>query len=574
MTFEGVTAYWSCQDSQVDVSADLGLDDLLADAARAVPDREAMVYLPQGGTAQRWTYAQLEADVDITARALVSMGIRRGDVIAHYAANRPEFVQLILACAQIGAAIAPVNPAFAADEIALVLAQSHAQICFTDSATAHIDLTTSTPLRGSLPDLQFVISIGAEPAGNAEMDWQAFRARAQHTNSAEREQALASSRPSDVIQIQFTSGTTGSPKGVRLRSSSLANGGRCTAHRAELEDGCRYLHAMPFFHVGGTVTAMAATLAARGTQLFQPTFKPAELAAAIDAEHATAVLAVPTMMISLAKYASDNASKFTTLRTLLTGGSLVPEQIARHWIETYGVGIANTYGMTEFAGPAIQTGPSDPIERALSSVGRPLPGVEVDVVEIGGQRRRSMGEIGEIRFRGWGLMAGYQDDEAATAHAIDDENWLRSGDIGFLDSQGYVTVTGRAKDMIIRGGENIAPLDIESAVRQHISEVSDVAVVGVPDAYYGEVIVAFVRLDDNVHLTEQQLRLRLDGKIAKYKIPTHFRVVSEFPTTASGKIRKFRLRELFVDTSNGEEASAATRSSAPKHQSAVSSPSR
>jgi acyl-CoA synthetase (AMP-forming)/AMP-acid ligase II len=302
---------------------------------------------------------------------------------------------------------------------------------------------------------------------------------------------------------------------------------------------------MPFFHVGGTITAMASTYAVRGTQIFLPSFSPAAMCAAIEGERATAALAVPTMMISLLREAESVGARFEDLRVMMTGGALVPEAVASAWIERYGVGISNTYGMTEVSGPNVQTGPSDPLDRALATCGRPLPGVEVDVVEPGTDKRVPIGEEGEIRFRGWGIMKGYLGDPEATAAAVSEDGWMRSGDIGILAEDGFVAVTGRAKDIIIRGGENIAPATIEDGIRREIPEVVDVSVIGVPDDYYGEAVAAYVTLREGASLDLETLRARLSGKMPAFRIPAHLRVVDAFPTTPSGKVQKFRLAEMF-----------------------------
>jgi acyl-CoA synthetase (AMP-forming)/AMP-acid ligase II len=251
------------------------------------------------------------------------------------------------------------------------------------------------------------------------------------------------------------------------------------------------------------------------------------------------------MMISLLQRAEAENARFEDLRVMMTGGALVPEAVASAWIRRYGVGISNTYGMTEVSGPNIQTGPSDPLERALETCGRPLPGIEVDVVEPGTDRRVPMGQEGEIRFRGWGLMKGYLGDPNATEAAVSDDGWMRSGDIGILAEDGFVAVTGRAKDIIIRGGENIAPAVIEDTIRAEIPEVVDVSVVGVPDDYYGEAVAAYVILREGETMSLESLRARLEGKLAAFRMPAHLRVVEAFPTTPSGKIQKFRLVEAF-----------------------------
>ncbi|MCM2387573.1 class I adenylate-forming enzyme family protein [Streptomyces albipurpureus] len=553
-------AYWRESDEQMPGLSELRLDELLERAAAAAPDREALVFLRDDGPARRWTYAELTERVDAAARALLASGAGRGSVVAICAANRPEFVFLQLACSRIGAAMVPMNPGYSGAELADILRRSHAQLCFSIGRDRGNDLwATLAEVAAELPELRLRIAL--DPESGHDTEWEGWLRGAAAIDDAAYAAVRAEARPEDVVQIQFTSGTTGRPKGVRLRSAAFANVGRCTAGRAELEEGCRYVHAMPYFHVGGTI-AIALCLASSGTQLTMPRFSPAAMAAAIDGEAATAIHAVPTMMIAVADRAQRDGLGFSALRTVITGGALVPEQTARHWVDTYGVAISNIYGMTETAGPVLQTGPTDPLERALVTVGRPLPGAEVDIVGVGTEQRVAMGEEGEIRFRGWGLMEGYEGDAETTAATVSADGWLRSGDLGRLSPDGYLQVTGRAKDMIIRGGQNIAPVAVEDAIREHVPEVADVSVIGVPDDYYGEAVVAYVLAHPGARIEESELRERLRGRIANYRIPAHVRVVSEFPTTPSGKIQKFRLQEWFSadegtrkpETTGGDDA--------------------
>jgi fatty-acyl-CoA synthase len=524
---------------------ELFFHDLLVSAARSAGDREAIVFAPGDPERElRLTYAQLDAAVTDTARALVAAGVTRGGAVAVYGGNRPEYVLLQFACSRIGAAAVPVNPLYELDELVYVLDRAGAQIGFVAPGRRDQDLWRRLgTAAGELPRLRLRVSL--EERADGTVGWERWLAAGRAVDDRTLAGAEAATTPHDTVQIQFTSGTTGRPKAVELSGFGMANGGRCVAHRAGLTDGCRYLHAMPFFHVGGTVTAMAAAMAVAGTHVFLPSFNPRTMSAAIEHEQPDAILAVPTMMISLADYAESHGLALTSLETVLTGGALVPEAVAARWVDGYGVGISNTYGMTEISGPAIQTSPTDPRDRALNTCGRPLPGVEVEVVVPGTTDRIAIDEEGEIRFRGWGLMNGYLGDADATAAAIDHDRWLRSGDLGRLGADGFVQVTGRAKDVIIRGGENIAPSAVEDAIRAHVPSVVDVSVVGVPDDYYGESIAAYVTLRPGTTLTQGELAQRLDGRLATFRIPAHLRVLEALPTTGSGKVQKFRLVEMF-----------------------------
>ncbi|QEC48763.1 AMP-binding protein [Baekduia soli] len=537
-------SYWH-QDPTPMPALDRRYDELLQHGVDTVPDREALVFVPYGGQGpSRWTYAELGRDVERVARALVAWEVRRGEVVAVYAANRPEFVLLQFACSQLGAIAVPVNPLYAPDELAYVLDRAAVKVCFADAV--HKDLAlwdTLARIAGEVPSLRERVALA--PVEGHDLDWERWVARGEEVGDDALAAARAQAQTDDIVQIEFTSGTTGRPKAVQIFSRALYNGGRCTACRAEIEDGCRYLHAMPFFHVGGSITAMASTYAVRGTQIVLPYFSPREVCAAIEREDATAAIGVPTMLIAMAVRAEEEGYAFERLRTVLTGGALVPAKVAATWIDRYDVGIANTYGMTETTGPCIQTGPSDPLERALETVGRPLPGVEVEIVEPGTETRVPIGVEGEVRFRGWGTMKGYLGDEEATAAALSQDGWMRSGDLGVLGSDGFVAITGRAKDIIIRGGENIAPKTIEDAIRKLVPDIVDVSVVGVPDEYYGEAVAAYVTLRDGATLTHEELTAALEGDVPAYRIPAHLRVVDAFPTTPSGKVQKFRLLEQF-----------------------------
>jgi fatty-acyl-CoA synthase len=520
--------------------------DLLSAAVLSAAEREALVFCPGDAAPElRLTYLELDVAVTEVARALLANGVTRGGVVAVYGTNRPEFVMLQFACSQIGAAVAPINPQFEPTELAYVLARAGTEICFVAPDHRGLDLWERlAALAGEIPTLR--LRVPFERRVDQALDWQEWLASAQTVDDRQLATARAATNCRDTVQIQFTSGTTGRPKAVELNGYGLANGGRCIAHRAGLGDGCRYLHAMPFFHVGGTVTAMSTLMAVAGTHIFLPAFNPKTMSAVIEHEQPDTILAVPTMMISLADYADAHGVQLASLTTVVTGGALVPETVAARWIDGYGVGISNTYGLTELSGPAVATAPDDPRDRALTTCGRPLPGVEVEIVTPGTTDRLDLDAEGEIRFRGWGLMNGYLNDPDATASVVDDDGWFRSGDLGKLGAEGFVQVTGRAKDVIIRGGENISPAAVEDAIREHVPSVVDVSVVGVPDDYYGESVAAFVTLHSGSTLTQPELAQLLAGKLAAFRVPAHLRILDALPTTASGKVQKFRLVAMFT----------------------------
>jgi acyl-CoA synthetase (AMP-forming)/AMP-acid ligase II len=355
----------------------------------------------------------------------------------------------------------------------------------------------------------------------------------------------------DLAQIQFTSGTTGFPKGAMLRHAALTDNARLFAARAQLRDHGRSCSGMPQFHCGGSVLATMGTMATGGVFMPLTTFNPTKAIATIEREHASALMAVPAMMLAI-EADLDTWDRLRSLERVVTGGSLVPPEIARRWHDCLGITFSITYGLTEASPVITQSSPADAFELQVETVGPPLPHVECDVADPESGRRVAVGEQGEVRVRGWPVMAGYFGDEAATREAISDDGWLRTGDLGRMDAQGYLRITGRAKDMIIRGGENIYPAEIEAGVRT-LDGVIEAFVVGVPDERYGEVPAAFVRLEPGKTLTLEDLRAALARKLGRYKLPAHLRVVSELPLTPSGKVQKFKLREQFV----AERVSAA-----------------
>jgi acyl-CoA synthetase (AMP-forming)/AMP-acid ligase II len=356
----------------------------------------------------------------------------------------------------------------------------------------------------------------------------------------DRELDEVAGRGEDLAQIQFTSGTTGFPKGAMLRHAGLTDNARLFAGRAQLRDQGRSCSGMPQFHCGGSVLATMGTMATGGALLPLVTFNPAKAIETTRRERATALMAVPAMMLAI-EDELDAWDALSTLERVVTGGSLVPPEIARRWHDRLGVTFSITYGLTEASPVITQTSPADPFELQVETVGTALPHVECDVVDPASGERVMLGEQGEVRTRGWQVMAGYFGDERATRAAVTDNGWLATGDLGRMDADGYVRITGRSKDMIIRGGENIYPAEIEAAVRT-LDGVIEAFVVGVPDDRYGEVPAAFVRLDAECTLTLEVLRASLADKLGRYKLPAHLRVVTELPLTPSGKVQKFKLR--------------------------------
>jgi acyl-CoA synthetase (AMP-forming)/AMP-acid ligase II len=515
---------------------------LLDEAAALWPDREALVYsaYAEEDANVRWSFADLRDHARATARALLAAGSRPGDRIGLWATNVPQWFQLQFGAAYAGLVLVPLNPLYTADEVAYVLRRSEASALFVEPVHRGRSLWEVATVAGrEVPTLRYQVAIGEPPDGAG---WSEFLAHGRAVEDAELD--AVGVRAADLAQIQFTSGTTGFPKGAMLRHAGLTDNARLFAARARLRDHGRVCSAMPQFHCGGSVLATMGAIATGSTLMPLTTFNPRKAIETVDRERATALLAVPAMLLAIEAELRHWAA-LASLERIVTGGSLVPPEIARRWHERLGVTFSITYGQTEASPVITQSSPSDPLELQVETVGTPLPNVECDVADLVTGEAVAVGEEGEVRVRGWQVMAGYFGDEQATADAITADGWLRTGDLGRMDSRGYLRITGRAKDMIIRGGENLYPAEIEAAVRG-LDGVLEAFVVGVPDERYGEVPAAFVRVQQGGSLTLEEMRGALEGRIARFKMPVHLRVVDELPLTSSGKVQKFKLREQFL----------------------------
>ena len=518
--------------------------ELLDQAAADSLDHDALVYSAYGDDVPnlRWTFAELRARSREVGRALVASGTRPGDRVALWASNHAEWLLTQFGAAYAGVVLVPLNPLYRASEVAFVLRQAQASALILEPVNRGVSLwEMAADAVREVPTMRFQVALGESPDGNGA-SWDEFLALADEVDDA----ALDRRAPTagDLAQIQFTSGTTGFPKGAMLRHGALTDNARLFAARAELRRHGRNCSGMPQFHCGGSVLAAMGSIATRSALMPLVTFDPRKAIDTIDRERATALMAVPSMMLAI-EGALAQGDSLGSLERVVTGGSLVPPEIALRWNERLGVTFSITYGLTEASPVITQSSPSDSLELQAETVGRPLPHVECDLADPLHGGTVGVGEEGELRVRGWQVMAGYFGDDHATADAITPEGWLRTGDLGRMDGDGYVRITGRAKDMIIRGGENLYPAEIEAALRT-LDGVLEAYVVGVPDERYGEVPAAFVRMSDGASLTLEEMQCSLAGRIARFKIPPHLRVVSELPLTSSGKVQKFKLRDQFL----------------------------
>jgi acyl-CoA synthetase (AMP-forming)/AMP-acid ligase II len=523
------TAHWPPDDSRPILEATVG--DLLRMTAERAPDTVALV----GGVAdpaeRRWlTYAELLDQSERAARALLGR-FAPGDRVAIWANNIPEWVVLELAAALAGMTIVTVNPALRAEELAHVLGQSRADGIFLVPeyrGTAMAEMLET--VRGDLPSLREVVSFAA---------WRAFCASGAPT------ERLPEVDPRAIAQIQYTSGTTGRPKGAALHHRGIVNNAVLYMERLGLSPGSVQLSPMPLFHTAGCVMAVLGTLVNEGTLVLPPAFDPALVLELVEAEQANYVLGVPTMLIGLLDHPRFASTDVSSVDVLLTGGAVVAPALVRRVEAAFGAPLTMVFAQTEASPSITQTAPDDDPEDRATTLGRPLPQTEVKIVDVVTGDTVAPNVVGEICTRGYHVMAGYFDDDAATAAAIDADGWLHTGDLASMDERGYCRIGGRLKDMIIRGGENIYPREIEQVLFEH-EDVADVAVVGVPDSVWGEQVAAFVRPAEGRTPDPERLFAYCRERLAPHKAPRHWTVLDAFPLTPSGKVQKYLLRERFL----------------------------
>jgi acyl-CoA synthetase (AMP-forming)/AMP-acid ligase II len=524
---------------------DLTVGALLDEAIAKWPDQEAIVFSAYDdlGVSARWTYAELGERARRVGKALIASGIEPGERIGIWATNLPEWLELQFGAAYAGVVIVPMNPLYRASEVEFVLAKARAAACFVLPEDRGASLwEIAAKAAAGIDDVRLLVPLGAARDGSPS--WEEWLAGGDAVDEDKLQRRREAARAEDTSQIQFTSGTTGFPKGAELSHGGIVNNARLFAHKATLRENGKHSNPMPYFHCGGCVMATLGSVYRGMTQLPAIKFEPGRINQTIEEERATSVSLVPTMMIALEEEVAKSGRDLSSLEVVVGGGSPVPPEVMQRWIENYGIGMANTYGMTECSPVICETLPGDPIVLQTTTVGPPLPHIEVEIVTPGTTEPVAVGVEGELRSRSSMVMKGYWDNPEETAAAIDDDGFMRSGDLAKMDENGYVSITGRAKEMIIRGGENIFPAEIEHAVRA-LDQVADVAVIGVPDERYGEVCCAYVRLAEGQTLETEEFKLLLTGRIARYKVPAYLRKIDQLPLTPSGKVQKFKLKEMF-----------------------------
>ncbi|MEP7016674.1 MAG: AMP-binding protein [Actinomycetota bacterium] len=514
-------------------------DNLVRTVAR-FPDAEAMVDVPSG---RRWTYLELDADVTALALGLLGVGVEAGDRIGVWAPNCPEWTLLQYATAKVGAILVNVNPAYRSHELAYVLQQSgmrmlvSAVVHKTSDYRAMID-----EVRSTCPDLHEVVYMG-------ESSWDELLAAGARASTDQLLARMSTLDSDDPINIQYTSGTTGFPKGATLSHHNILNNGFFVGELVSYTRDDRICLPVPFYHCFGMVMGnLAATSHGACMVIPAPAFDPAATLKAVEQEGCTSLYGVPTMFIAELGLADFATYDLSSLRTGIMAGSPCPVEVMKRVIAEMNMSeVAIAYGMTETSPVSTMTTVDDDLARRTETVGRVMPHIEVKVVDPATRRTLPRGAPGELCTRGPSVMLGYWNEPEKTAEAIDTARWMHTGDLATMDDGGYVSIVGRIKDMVIRGGENVYPREIEEFLYSH-PDIADVQVIGVPDQRYGEELMAWVVMRPGVEpLTAGGVRAFCEGRLAHYKIPRYVHVVDGFPMTVTGKIRKVEMRAEAVE---------------------------
>ncbi|MFI9804514.1 AMP-binding protein [Streptomyces sp. NPDC052301] len=498
----------------------------------AWPDREALVDVVSG---RRWTYAEFGASVEELAQALVASGVAKGDRVGIWAVNCPEWVLVQYATARIGAIMVNINPAYRTHEVEYVLQQAGISLLFASPSHKSSDYRGMVEqVRGGCPELREVVYIG-------DPSWEALLARG--TGDA----AYAELSCDDPINIQYTSGTTGFPKGATLSHHNILNNGYFVGELVSYTEQDRICIPVPFYHCFGMVMGnLAATSHGACMVIPAPSFEPRATLEAVQQERCTSLYGVPTMFIAELNLPGFADHDLSTLRTGIMAGSPCPVEVMKRVVaEMHMEEVSICYGMTETSPVSLQTRIDDDLEHRTGTVGRVLPHLEVKVVDPATGVTLPRGTAGELCTRGYSVMLGYWNEPGKTAEAVDAGRWMHTGDLAVMREDGYVEIVGRIKDMIIRGGENVYPREIEEFLHAH-PKIRDVQVVGVPHEKYGEEVLACVIPQDPADpLTLEELHAFCRDRLAHYKVPSRLQTLDSFPMTVSGKVRKVELRETY-----------------------------
>jgi fatty-acyl-CoA synthase len=517
--------------------------DALVDRAGAGAARPAPAARADAPHGRRWTYLELAAEVDAVALGLLALGIGKGDRVGIWAPNCAEWVFVQYATAKIGAILVNINPAYRVHELEYVLKQAGIRTLIATPVFKTSDYEQMiASVRPSVPDLRDVLFIGRP-------EWTALLAAGRNADRGRLAEIGAGLGADDPINIQYTSGTTGFPKGATLSHHNILNNGFFVGELCGYTEADRICVPVPFYHCFGMVMGnLAATSHGACVVIPAPAFDPRATLEAVAAERCSSLYGVPTMFIAELNDPALDSFDLSSLRTGIMAGSPCPVEVMKQVIERMGMAeVSICYGMTETSPVSTQTRADDTIERRVSTVGRVHPHLEVKIVDPESGLTVPRGAPGELCTRGYSVMLGYWEEPDKTAEAIDRARWMHTGDLAVMDTEGYVDITGRIKDMVIRGGENIYPREIEEFLYTH-PDIVDASVVGVPDPTYGEELMAWIRLRPGAaSLTADSLREFCTGRLAHYKIPRYVHLVDEFPMTVTGKIRKVEMRAAAID---------------------------
>ena len=484
-----------------------------------------------GGNGRRWTYAELLADSERLAKALASR-FAPGERLVVWAPNVPEWVLMEYACGLAGLILVTANPSYQTAELRYVLEQSGASALFSvesyrgnpmaEIAAAAADGLAAVRELVDMDDAAALYRIGERPA------------------------ALPEVTPDHAAQIQYTSGTTGFPKGAVLSHRSLTNNARYCAVRSDTRPDSVWANFMPMFHTSGCGLITLGALQTGCAMFLVKLFDPAAILRLMEREKVTALLGVPTMLVAMLECLDQEPFDVSSVEIAISGGSMVAPELVRNVTERFGCAFQTVYGQTEASPLVTQHHLGESLDIVCNTAGLPMPQTELSILSVDGENRvLPVGEVGEICVRGYCVMIGYHDNPAATSDAIDADGWLHTGDLGTLDRQGYLRITGRVKEMIIRGGENLFPAEIENTLLEH-PDVAEVAIVGLPDDKWGEIVACFVRMEAGRSMDPQELRRHCRAHLSPQKTPVVWREVPAFPLTGSGKIRKFQLVEDYM----------------------------
>ncbi len=539
---------------------------MLEEMAQRFPNNLAVKYTDSD---YERTYSEFNAECDEIAKGFLKLGVKKGDHVAIWATNKKEWLLTLFGTAKIGAILVTVNTNYKVFEVEYLLRQSDSNVLvfmegLKDTNYVNImrelcpDMDSAVDGKVDsfrLPYLKNLIYCG-DKEHSGLMNFEKLYEMAKDVSDEELQAVKDSLDVHDVINMQYTSGTTGFPKGVMLTHYNIINDGKSIGDCMKFTDKDKLCIPVPFFHCFGLVLAITACLTHGSAMVPIEVFSPVKVMAAIESEKCTAVHGVPTMFIAMLEHKEFEKYDFSSLRTGIMAGSPCPIKVMELVVEKMNMKeITIAYGQTEASPVCTQTTTDDPIELRVSTVGRAIANVECKIIDVETGEELGPNMQGEFCARGYNIMKGYYKMPEATANAIDEDGWLHTGDLAMVDENGYYKITGRIKDMIIRGGENIYPKEIEEFLYTH-EKVKDVQIIGVPSVAYGEEVCACIIARDNVTLTEEEVKEAVRGSMARHKIPSYVWFVDEFPMTASGKIQKFILREQAIEKFNLGEAAA------------------